>query len=140
MAAMIKKLIFLVLVLPLLSASAVSAPATATTATAHASPNATVQATSQETPQASAQTMQLSSWQSEILDGDIVGGTQSVTIVNPTTSSINGVTFRLGTPPCECTLTGASAVGGTLEDNVWTIDQLAPGATVTLDLVYEGDR
>jgi len=140
MAAMIKKLLLLALVLPLLSASAVSASASTTTATAHTSPNATVQATPQETPQVSAQAMQLSSWQSEILDGTIVGGTQSVTIVNPTTSSINEVMFRLGTPPCECTLTSASATGGTLEFSVWTIDELAPEATVTLDLVYQGDR
>ena len=124
MAAMIKKLIFLVLVLPLLSASAVSSPATATTATAH-------------TP---LQTMQLSSWQSEILDGTIVGGTQTVTIVNPSASSVNGVSFKLGTPPCDCTLTSASATDGTVGGNAWTVGELAPGATVTLDLVYEGDR
>lgn len=132
MTAMIKKFLLLALVVPLLSASVVSASASTTTATAHASPNAT--------PHASAQAMQLSSWQSEILDGSIVGGTQSVTIVNPTTSSINDVTFRLGTPPCECTLTSASATGGTLEGRVWTIDELAPGATVALDLVYQGGR
>jgi len=127
MAAMVKKFLLLALVVPLLSASAVSA--SASTTTAETSPQAT--------PQASAQTMQLSSWQSEILDGTIVGGTQSVTIVNPTTASINDVTFRLGTPPCECTLTSAFATGGTLEGNVWIIGELAPGATVTLDLVYE---
>jgi len=123
MTAMIKKSLLLALVVPLLSASAVSASASTTTAT----------------PQAAAQAMQLSSWQSEVLDGNIVGGTQSVTIVNPTTTSIKNVTFRLGTPPCECALTSASATGGTLEGSVWTIDELAPDTTVTLDLVYEGN-
>ena len=131
MTAMIKKSLLLALVVPLLSASAVSASASTTTATPQARPQASAQA--------SAQTMQLSSWQSEILDGTIVGGTQSVTIVNPTTTSIKNVTFRLGTPPCDCTLTSASATGGTLEGSVWTIDELAPDTTVTLDLVYEGN-
>ncbi len=83
--------------------------------------------------------MQLSSWQSEILDGAIVGGTQSVTIVNLSTSSVNDVTFRLGTPLCECTLTSVSTTGGAVEGSVWIVGELAPGATVTLDLVYEGD-
>ncbi len=84
--------------------------------------------------------MQLSSWQSEILDGAIVGGTQSVTIVNPSASSVNDVTFRLGTPPCECELTSTSVTAGTVEGGVWIIGELAPGATVTLDLVYGSDR
>ncbi len=119
---MIKKSLLLALVLPLLSIPAVSASAASDSAST-----------------ASPQTMQLSSWQSEILNGTIVGGTQSVTIVNPTTSSVNDITFRLGTPPCKCTLTGASTTGGTVEGGVWIIGQLAPGATVTLDLVYESD-
>ncbi len=84
--------------------------------------------------------MQLSSWQSEIVDGAIVSGTQSVTIVNPSASSVNGVTFRLATPPCECELTSTSLTAGTLDGGVWIIGEIAPGATVTLDLVYGSDR
>lgn len=119
---MIKKSLLLALVLPLLSIPAVSASAV-----------------SDSGPSASPQTMQLSSWQSEILDGTIVGGTQSVTIVNPTASSVKNVTFRLGTPPCGCTLTSASTTGGAVEGGVWVVGELAPGTTVTLDLVYESD-
>ncbi len=122
MAPMIKKSLLLALVLPLLFVPAVSASAVSDAA-----------------PSASDQTMQLSSWQSEVLDGTIVGGTQSVTIVNPTTSSVNDVTFRLGTPPCECTLTSTSVTTGAVEGGVWLVDELAPGAAVTLDLVYESD-
>ncbi len=122
MAPMIKKSLLLALVLPLLFVPAVSASAVSASASS-----------------VSPQTMQLSSWQSEILDGAIVGGAQSVTIVNPTTSSVNDVTFRLGTPPCECTLTSASTTDGTVEGGVWIVGELTPGATVTLDLVYESD-
>ncbi len=125
---MIKKSLLLALVLPLLFVPAVSA-------SAESAPALSGSASS-----ASPHMMQLSSWQSEILDGAIVGGTQSVTIVNPTASSLKNVTFGLGTPPCECTLTSAALTAGTLDGSVWIIGELAPGATATLDLVYEGDR
>lgn len=81
--------------------------------------------------------MHLSSWQSEIVDGTIVGGTQSVTIVNLSTSPIDDIVLRVGTPPCECTLTSASVSGGAVDGDVWTVGELAAGATATLDLVYE---
>ncbi len=117
MSAMIKNLLLLALVLPVLPAS------TASASTAPAQP--------------ATQAMHLSSWQSEIVDGTIVGGTQSVTIVNPSASPINDIVFRVGAPPCDCTLTSASVSGGAVVGDVWTVGELAGGATATLDLVYE---
>ena len=115
---MIKMLLLLALVAPLPSVSTATNPVPA---------------------QTSPQTMQLSSWQFERVDGTIVGGTQSVSIVNPSTSPVGAITFRLGIPPCECTLVATSAGDGAVADDVWTIDTLAGGATATLDLVYEAD-
>jgi hypothetical protein len=108
---MFKKALLLVLVLPVLSAA---------TAPSHATP----------------ETMQLSSWQSEAVDGTIVGGTQSVTIVNTAATSANGLTFRLEAPPCECTLGSISTVSGAVRNGIWVIGELDAGASATLDLVY----
>jgi hypothetical protein len=111
MPAMFKKALLLVLVLPVLSAA---------TAASH------------ET----SEVMQLSSWQSEAVDGTIVGGTQSVTIVNTAATSANGVTFQLEAPPCECTLDSASTASGAVRNGIWVIGELDAGASATLELVY----
>jgi hypothetical protein len=83
--------------------------------------------------------MQLSSWQSETLDGVIIGGSQAVTIVSTSTDTATGTTFRLGQPPCDCSLSNLSASVGTIENGVWTIGDLPAGATVTLDLRYSAN-
>ena len=114
MCTMIKILLLLALVMPIPSVSTTTAPA-----------------------QASPQTMQLSSWQFESFDGTIAGGTQSVTIVNPSAAPAEHIAFPLGIPPCTCTLVGASMTDGVVDESVWTVDTLAAGATVSLELVYE---
>jgi hypothetical protein len=114
---MLKKVLLLALVLPVLSSSAVSARTTATPSDG---------------------TMQLSSWQSEVVGDRIVGGVQAVTIHSTAPSSIRTVVFVLEEPPCECSVSSVSANTGTLEAGVWTIDDLAPGSVATLELTYVG--
>lgn len=118
MQAMFKKTLLLALVLPVLTASASSAGSTSATA----------------------ETMQLSSWRSEVVEGSIVGGVQTVTIVSAAATSTQTVVFRLDAPPCDCTIAAVSADEGTIEDGKWTIDDLQPGATATLELSYLGDK
>jgi len=113
MQAMFKKALLLALVLPVLTASA-SAGSTS----------------------AASETMQLSSWQSEVRGNSIVGGVQTITIANPATSTTQDIVFHLEEPPCACSIASASPSAGTIGDGVWTIDNLSPGTTVTLELTY----
>ncbi len=115
MRIMFKNVLVLVLTLPLLSAAT---------------------GASEAPPEPAPQPMQLSSWQSETHEGAIIGGSQTVTIVSTSTDTANGTTFRLGQPPCDCSLIDVSMSAGTIEDGVWVIGGLPAGATVTLDLEY----
>jgi hypothetical protein len=118
MRIMFKNVLVLALALPLLSAAT---------------------GASEAQPETALQTMQLSSWQSETLDGVIIGGSQAVTIVSTSTDTATGTTFQLGQPPCDCSLSNLSASVGTIENGVWTIGDLPAGATVTLDLRYSAN-
>jgi hypothetical protein len=113
---MLKKALFVVLVLPVLSAAAAPVPA----------------ASVQSVPQV----MSLSSWQSEAVDGSIVGGTQTVTIVSTSATAQRGITFTLEVPPCDCTLASASTTSGGVINGVWTLAELSAGETASLDVVY----
>jgi hypothetical protein len=115
MHTMLKKALLLALVLPVLSTTAAS---------------------SESTSAVSSETMQLSSWQSEVRGNSIVGGVQTITIVNPATSTTQDIVFHLEEPPCACSIASASPSAGTIGDGVWTIDNLSPGTTVTLELTY----
>jgi hypothetical protein len=119
MQAMLKKALLLALVLPVLTASASSAGSTATT---------------------TSEIMQLSSWQSETAAGSIVGGTQTVTIVSTSATSDQTVLFQLEAPPCDCGVSTVSASIGVVELGIWTINNLQPGATATLELAYVGRK
>ena len=112
MHAMVKYALLLALVLPVLTASAGS------------------------TSSASVETMQLSSWHSEVVEGSIIGGVQTVTIVSTAVSSSQTVVFDLDAPPCECRVGAVSASDGVVSHGVWTIEGLQPGATATLELAY----
>jgi hypothetical protein len=119
MQAMFKKPLLLALVLPILATSAAAAPST---------------------PAPSVETMQLSSWQSEVVEGSIVGGVQTVTIVSTAVSSAQSVAFLVETPPCKCNLATVAASDGIFELDLWTIDELQPGESATLELTYVGDQ
>jgi hypothetical protein len=90
-------------------------------------------------PVATPQTMQLSSWQSEIVGDVIIGGSQTVTIVSTSTDTTLGTTFQLGQPPCDCSLSSVSSSAGTVENGLWKIGDLRAGATATLNLRYSAN-
>jgi hypothetical protein len=119
MQAMFKKPLLLALVLPILATSAAAAGST---------------------PAPSVETMQLSSWQSEVVEGSIVGGVQTVTIVNTAGVSAQSVSFTLSAPPCHCSVVAVVATNGNVESGTWTIHDLSAGETATLELSYVGDR
>jgi hypothetical protein len=119
MQAMFKKALLLALVLPVLTASAASEGSTSAT---------------------SAETMQLSSWRSEVVGGSIVGGIQTVTIVSTAATSNQSVAFRLEGPPCDCSVSTVIASIGVVEHGIWTIDDLQPGAIASLEVTYGGGQ
>jgi hypothetical protein len=119
MQAMFKKALLLALVLPALSASA---------------------APEGSTPATSAETMQISSWHSEVAGGSIIGGIQTVTIVSTAAATSQTVVFRLEAPPCDCRIPTVVTSHGVVENGIWTIDELQPGATATLELSYVGRK
>ncbi len=116
MLAMVIKALLVVLMLPVLSAAAVPGPG---------APNPPVP-----------QTMHLSSWQSEAVDGSIDGGTQTVTIVSTSTTATTGIIFTLEVPPCDCVLVSASTDSGEIVDGTWTLAELSAGSTASLNVVY----
>lgn len=81
-------------------------------------------------------TMNLSSWEPVVEDGAIVGGTQTVTVTNITSQTMEDVTFSLVDTPCECNVTQSAASTGQVQDDVWLIGELAPDTTATLTLSY----
>ena len=119
MQDMFKKALLLALVLPVLSASAASTGSTSAT---------------------SAETMQLSSWHSEVAGGSIIGGMQTVTIVSTAPATSQSVVFRLEAPPCDCSVSTVVTSHGVVDHGIWTIDDLQPGATATLELSYVGRK
>jgi len=119
MQAMFKKALLLALVLPALTASTASAGSISAT---------------------SAETMQLSSWHSEVAGGSIIGGMRTVTIVSTAAARSQTVVFRLEAPPCDCGVSTVSASDGVVEHGVWTIENLQPGETATLELTYVGNK
>ena len=82
--------------------------------------------------------MQLSSWHSEAVGGSIVGGVQTVTIVSTAETSSQTVVFHLDAPPCQCTIGSMSASKGTVVHGVWTINNLQPGESASLEVTYAG--
>jgi len=81
-------------------------------------------------------TLQLSSWTSTIAEGQIVGGTMTVTITNPGPGPSGQVRFDLSAVPCVCSVASSSATAGFVGTHEWSVGRIAPGATETLRIVY----
>jgi len=81
-------------------------------------------------------TMNLSSWEPTLENGTIVGGTQTVTLTNVTSETINDVAYALEPAPCDCAVTAAIPGDGRVTNDAWTVEALSPGETVTLTLEY----
>jgi hypothetical protein len=85
---------------------------------------------------AAPQAMALSSWESTVIDGNIVGGHRTVVVTNVTDAPLIGHTIDLGEAPCDCEIAAASS-GQTITANTWHVSELAPGDSATLTLQYE---
>jgi hypothetical protein len=80
--------------------------------------------------------MSLSSWESTVVDGAIVGGTRTVVITNITEDSLIDQSIDLETAPCDCEIADVS-LGQTISHNTWLVPDLAPGESATVTLRYE---
>ncbi len=77
----------------------------------------------------------LSSWESIVVDGQIVGGHRTITVTNILDTPTSDQTIGLTEVPCECDVVGTS-IGATIENGSWLVPHLEPGETATLMLVY----
>lgn len=80
--------------------------------------------------------MSLSSWESTVSDGRIVGGDRSLVVTNITDAPLIDHMVDLGEAPCSCEVIGVSS-GQTITDNTWMVPELGPGETATVNLRYE---
>lgn len=80
--------------------------------------------------------MSLSSWESTVIDGAIVGGHRTVVVTNITDAPLIGHGIDLGDAPCGCELAAVSS-GQTITANTWMVPELAPGDSATVTLRYE---
>jgi hypothetical protein len=89
-----------------------------------------------QAPSSPPRSLDLSSWTSIVADGEIVGGTMTVTISNPSPRALSSVAFDLSSVPCSCAITSFTATAGFLDADVWTIARIAAGSTETLQVSY----
>lgn len=99
-------------------------------------------AMSDPTTAAAATPGMVSSFSPVVSDGTIVGGTQAITVVNSSDGAVP-VVLPLEPAPCACALVSATAStgdvrfpGGSAE---WSIDELAPGGSATIDITWTDD-
>jgi hypothetical protein len=83
--------------------------------------------------------MSLSSWESTVVDGTIVGGTRTVSVTNITDESLIGQNINLETVPCDCEIAEVSP-GQTISGNIWLVPDLGPGDSATVTLRYEAPK
>ncbi len=77
----------------------------------------------------------LSSWESTVVDGQIVGGTRTIVITNITDSAMDAYAMDLGEAPCECGIASVSS-GQHVSANTWSVPRLDVGETATVTLDY----
>ena len=80
-------------------------------------------------------TTSLSSWESTVVDGQIVGGERTVVVTNTTGQHLSSHTMDLGPAPCDCAIVEAS-VDHVITDNAWVVPELDVGETASLTLRY----
>ncbi len=77
----------------------------------------------------------LSSWESIVVDGTIVGGNRTMVVTNTSGAELAEHAIDLGAPPCECAIVEVSG-GQSVSDNRWAVPSLAVGETAVLTLRY----
>lgn len=83
--------------------------------------------------------MTLSSFEASTTDGVIDGGTRTISVTNITDETMAGHLVELGEAPCDCVVASIVNGEGTIDDDVWFVGDLAPGATAEITFTYERD-
>lgn len=81
-------------------------------------------------------TTTLSSWESTVVEGQIVGGDRTVVVTNTTGERLPSHAIDLGPAPCDCVIAEASS-NQTVTDNTWSVPELQVGETASLTLRYD---
>lgn len=79
--------------------------------------------------------MALSSWESTVVDGQIVGGNRTIVVTNVTEDPVEAHMMDLGEAPCECGIASVSP-GQKVDANAWSVPSLAAGETASVTLEY----
>ena len=79
----------------------------------------------------------LSSWRPIASAGAIVGGTQTITIVNGGSATVTGLSVTLEPAPCECDRTAVVLNVGFVAGGRWVVPSLGAGEIASLTISYE---
>lgn len=77
----------------------------------------------------------LSSWESVVVDGNIVGGSRTMVVTNTSGAELAEHAIDLGAAPCDCAIVEVSD-GQSVSGNTWAVPSLAVGETAVLTLRY----
>lgn len=76
-----------------------------------------------------------SSWQSVVENGEIVGGSRTVSITNWTDEVLSGQAIELATVPCDCVVIDEPATGE-ISGGHWIAPPIEPGQTLEVTFAY----
>lgn len=78
----------------------------------------------------------LSSWTPDAHGGSIIGGDQSVTVINVGVDTTDGFSYSLDPAPCACSRTEVTLGAGWLSADGWEIPALEPGESASITVRY----
>ena len=79
----------------------------------------------------------LSSWRPVSSGGDIVGGTQTITIANGGSDTVTDLGVVLDPAPCDCDRAAVVLDAGFLDGGRWVVPSLGADEVATLTISYE---
>jgi len=80
--------------------------------------------------------MTLSSFEATATDGVVDGGVRTISVTNISGEVMADHTVSLGAAPCDCVVSGVTGGVGTIEDGLWIVGDLAPGASAEITMTY----
>ena len=83
--------------------------------------------------------MTLSSFEATATDGVVDGGTRTISVTNISGETMVGHQVDLGDAPCDCVVAAVTGGAGTIDNNMWAVGDIAPGATAEITFTYERD-
>lgn len=83
--------------------------------------------------------MTLSSFEATSTDGVIDGGTRTISVTNFGAETLTAHAVELGEAPCDCVVSSVSGGIGSIENGVWSVGDLAPGASAEITFTYGRD-